>query len=142
MIRPLHDNVLVEVLEDDERVSPGGIVYSRAYEKVGKRARVLAVGPGRLPWRSRSGVQWSSLAPKPEDDVRQWSAARQRIDMEPGDVVIYQDHRLRWHSGAGDWPETGDRAIIPADAVLMVASSVEEAKRAEVIKLGVIGGGA
>ena len=46
-IRPLADRVLVERLED-AKVSTGGIVIPDTAKEKPQRARVVAVGPGRL----------------------------------------------------------------------------------------------
>lgn len=134
-IRPLHDHVVLEVLEAELRVSPGGIALP-ASDKVGKRARVVEPGPGRLPWRSAGRSHTD--APTPEQAIDSWARARVRCGVEPGDVVIYQDHRVRWHTGRGEWPEVGDLALVPADALLMVCDSEAEAERVEVLRLGVV----
>jgi len=47
MLKPLHDNVIVEPLEAEEKTSGGILLPDTAKEKPA-RGKVIAVGPGRL----------------------------------------------------------------------------------------------
>ena len=45
--RPLHDRVLIEVLDSEEKTSGGIIIPDTAKEKP-QKGKVVAVGPGRI----------------------------------------------------------------------------------------------
>lgn len=136
-VTPMHDLVLLEVLEDDTRTSSGGIVYAQQYDKTCKRARVLKVGPGRTLWKDAGG-HWHSSVPTPEHLIDTWSATKRvRMDVEPGDYVLYQDHRTRWHSGGQEWPQPGDEALVPMEAMMFKGTSLADLDGLEVGVLGV-----
>ena len=65
--RPLHDRVLIEVLDSEEKTAGGIIIPDTAKEKP-QQGEVLAVGPGK---RSE---QTGELIP---------------VDVEVGDTVVY-----------------------------------------------------
>lgn len=95
---PKGDSILLEVLESDLQTEVltdhlgRGITYvSSTGDRHIKRARVVAVGPGRR---------------HPKTD------ARLPMMVEPGDVVYYRDWLTRWHSGDGLWPGPGDLALV------------------------------
>ncbi len=95
-VRPSHDMVLLEVLDSEVQFTSGGLVVSTS-DRMYKRAKVLAVGPGRR---------------HPKTDVRL------AMVVEVGETVIYEDWRTQWHSGQWTWPGPGDRALVPQGAVV------------------------
>lgn len=131
MIRPLHDLVLVRVIEDEARVSPGGIVYSPGSAKATKRAVVVRTGTGRLPYRA--GGRWHTRPPQADQAITGWARHRVLPEVGEGDLVLYEDHSTRWHDGDGEWPETGDRALVPEHAIVMV---IEAGDRVELDRIG------
>lgn len=46
-IKPLHDRVVVQALEEED-VTPGGIVLPDSAKEKPQKGKVLAVGPGRI----------------------------------------------------------------------------------------------
>jgi chaperonin GroES len=46
--RPLHDNLLVERLEEDQPKSKGGIIIPDTAKEKPLEGKVLAVGPGKM----------------------------------------------------------------------------------------------
>lgn len=93
MIQPMNDRILVKRLEGHgiERVTEGGIILPATMHAKHKtkadtfRARVLAVGPGKV---DGNGV-------------------RQPIDVEPGEDVIVET----WRDDASNSLYTGDVAL-------------------------------
>lgn len=122
-VRPLHDYVVVEVLEGEERVSAGGIIYSHGCEKTHKKARVLRCGPGKTTTTARPGL---------------FRARRKKVTVEPGQHVIIEDWRVKWHSGVGQWPGPGDRALLPADACALLLDGESVDSVIDVTKVGVV----
>jgi hypothetical protein len=139
--QPTMDRVLVEVLENDvtyrlpdgqvmeghlnvagspEAVIDGlerGLVAGLS-DKLYKRARVLAVGPGKphpktgalAPMFVKPGdlVVYAEAPTREETPVQSWKG--QRWMTQGG---------LKWHSGESVWPGPGDRAIIAAGCIVV-----------------------
>ena len=76
-IRPLHDRVVVERIEQDEKTTGGIIIPDTAKEKP-KQGKVLAVGPGA---RDESG-KYIAMDVKVGDIVlfTQWAGNEVKID--------------------------------------------------------------
>jgi len=53
-LRPLGDRILVERIEADEKVSPGGIIIPDSAKEKPTHGLVIAVGPGR---RNKKGTR-------------------------------------------------------------------------------------
>lgn len=134
--RPANDLVLVEVLEGDERVSAGGLVYSARCEKTHKLARVLAVGPGRRAWRDHAG-KWHTTKPHEHASVDRWADAPTPIPVRVGERVVIEDWRVQWHSGNGAWPGKGDLALVPSDALVFALDDDVRDVHLDFVKLGV-----
>lgn len=136
LIRPLHDLVLMSIL-DGERIgiSDGGLVLPDTAVRAARRARVVAVGPGRVAWRVRVGGLWCRRPPRPEETIRDWRARDPLpVGVDVGDVVLVEDHSCRWTSSGAEFPGPGDQALYPAHAILAVLSGDE---RVEVERVGV-----
>ena len=78
--KPLHDRVLIEVLESEEKTAGGIIIPDTAKEKP-QQGELLAVGPGR---RSE---QTGELVP---------------MDVSVGDTVVYSKYGGTEISSAGE----------------------------------------
>ena len=70
MLVPLHDNVIVEPMDDHAHERASGVLLQSAHFKGDQRGRVVAVGPGL---RGRNGE-------------------RTPIKYRPGDVVVCMKH--------------------------------------------------
>ena len=91
-LRPLHDRIIVERLNEDEKTSGGIIIPETAKEKP-QRGKVLAVGKGKL---NEDG----SLRP---------------LDVKAGDLVLFGKY-----SGTEVKIDNEDRLIMREDDVLAV----------------------
>ena len=91
-IRPLHDRVLVQRLEQEEQVRGGIIIPDTAKEKP-QEAKVIAVGPGKL-----------------DDDGK-----RMPMDVKAGDRVL-----IGKYSGSEIKIEDEDYVILREDEILAV----------------------
>jgi chaperonin GroES len=91
-IRPLHDRVLVQRLEQQEQVRGGIIIPDTAKEKP-QEAEVIAVGPGKLT-----------------DDGK-----RAAMDVQVGDRVL-----MGKYSGSEIKYEDNDYVILREDEILAV----------------------
>ena len=69
-VRPLHDRIIVQRLEDDDEQQVGGIIIPDTAKEKPQEGKVLAVGPGRV------------------DD----NGNRVPLDVAVGDVVIYSKY--------------------------------------------------
>lgn len=65
MIKPMGENVLIE-LEDPNDKTFGGIIIPETAQEKQRRAKVIAVGPG---WYSRKKGTYTPLAVKPGDSI-------------------------------------------------------------------------
>lgn len=88
-IRPLHDRVLVQRLEQDEQVRGGIIIPDSAKEKP-QEAKVVAVGPGKL----NDDGKRSPMDVKKGDRilVGKYSGSEVKIDAE--DYVILREDEI------------------------------------------------
>ncbi len=92
-LRPLHDRIIVERLNEDEK-SRGGIIIPDSAKEKPQRGRVIAVGKGRVP----------------ED-----GGAVRPLDVKAGDVVLFGKY-----AGTEVKIENDDRLIMREDDVLAV----------------------
>lgn len=96
---PRGDSILLEVLDSEvqlevlrDHLGAAALTYvASTADRVYKRARVVAVGPGRRHQRT------DALLP---------------MLVQPGDLVIYRDWLVQWHSGQDAWPGPGDYALV------------------------------
>lgn len=96
---PQNDSILLEVLDSEVQLevlrdhlgAAMATFVASTEDRVYKRARVVAVGPGRR---------------HPKTD------RRMPMMVAPGDLVIYRDWLVRWHSGDSIWPGPGDLAMV------------------------------
>ncbi|HEX5758758.1 MAG TPA: co-chaperone GroES [Thermoanaerobaculia bacterium] len=93
-IRPLHDRVLVQRIEQEEQVRGGIIIPDTAKEKP-QEAKVVAVGPGKL-----------------DDDGK-----RMPMDVKEGDRVL-----IGKYSGSEIKLEDDDFVILREDEILAVVA--------------------
>jgi chaperonin GroES len=93
-IRPLHDRVLVQRIEQEEQVRGGIIIPDTAKEKP-QEAKVIAVGPGKL-----------------DDDGK-----RLPMDVKTGDRVL-----IGKYSGSEIKVEEEDYVIVREDEILAVVA--------------------
>ncbi len=93
-IRPLHDRVLVQRMEQEEQVRGGIIIPDTAKEKP-QEAKVIAVGPGKL-----------------DDDGK-----RLPMDVQKGDRVL-----IGKYSGSEIKVEDEDYVILREDEILAVVA--------------------
>ena len=91
-LRPLHDRVLVERLEEDETTSAGIIIPDSAKEKP-QKGKIVAVGKGKI-------MEDGSVRP---------------LELKAGDVVLFGKY-----SGTEIKVESEDRLIMREDDVLAV----------------------
>ncbi len=91
-LRPLHDRILIQRLEEEQKTAGGIIIPDTAKEKP-QEARVIAVGPGK---RDDSG----KLIP---------------MDVKPGDRVLFGKY-----SGTEVKLDGEERLIIREDDVLAI----------------------
>lgn len=91
-LRPLHDRIIVERLDEDEKTSGGIIIPDSAKEKQ-QRGKVVAVGKGKLT----------------ED------GAIRPLDVKAGDIVLFGKY-----SGTEIKVDNADRLILREDDVLAV----------------------
>ena len=112
--KPQNDCVLLRVLESETlykpidprsatELHPIELVVSTE-DKLYKRAEVVAVGPGKRHPRT------DALLP---------------MSVEVGQLVIYQDWSVQWHSGIGVWPGPGDLALVREAAIVCVVERKE-----------------
>jgi chaperonin GroES len=93
-IRPLHDRVLVQRIEQEEQVRGGIIIPDTAKEKP-QEAKVISVGPGKL-----------------DDDGK-----RMPMDVKQGDRVL-----IGKYSGSEIKIEDEDYVILREDEILAVVA--------------------
>ena len=91
-LRPLHDRILIERLEEDEKTSGGIIIPDSAKEKP-QKGRVIAVGKGKI---------------LDDGSVR-------ALELQAGDMVLFGKY-----SGTEVKIENEDRLIMREDDVLAV----------------------
>lgn len=84
--KPLHDRVLVERLEEDEKTSGGIIIPDTAKEKP-SQGKVLAVGDGEI----KDSGEVRALAVKKGDTILfgKWSGTEVKIDGK--DLIIMKE---------------------------------------------------
>jgi co-chaperonin GroES (HSP10) len=110
--RPTNDLVLLRVLESEVQYKPVDprnarelhpieLIVSTA-DKLYKRAEVVAVGPGRRHPRTDAVLPMSIAV---------------------GEQVVYEDWRVKWHSGTGVWPGPGDLALVREHAIVAVVEA-------------------
>lgn len=110
--KPMNDCVLLEVLESEVAYKPVDLSRGKEHamvervdlivstgDKMYKRARVVDVGPGKRHERT------DALLP---------------MFVEVGDLVEYEDWRVKWHTGHGVWPGPGDHALVKQEAIVAV----------------------
>jgi chaperonin GroES len=91
-LRPLHDRLIVERLEEDDKTK-GGIIIPDAAKEKQQRGKVVAIGKGKLQ-------EDGSLRP---------------LDVKAGDVVLFGKY-----SGTEVKIDNEERLIIREDDVLAV----------------------
>lgn len=91
-LRPLHDRLIVERLEEDDKTK-GGIIIPDAAKEKQQRGKVIAVGKGKL----------------------QEDGTLRALDVKAGDVVLFGKY-----SGTEVKIENEERLIIREDDVLAV----------------------
>ena len=91
-LRPLHDRIIIERLEEDEKTAGGIIIPESAKEKP-QRGKVVAVGKGKI-------AEDGSIRP---------------IDVKAGDTVLFGKY-----AGTEVKIDSEDRLIIREDDVLAV----------------------
>ena len=91
-IRPLHDRLIVERLEEDEK-SAGGIIIPESAKEKPQRGKVVAVGKGKV-------AEDGTIRP---------------MDVKAGDIVLFGKY-----SGTEVKIENEDRLIMREDDVLAV----------------------
>ncbi len=91
-LRPLHDRLIVERLEEDD-VTKGGIIIPDAAKEKQQRGKVVAVGKGKL----------------------QEDGTLRALDVKAGDVVLFGKY-----SGTEVKIDNEERLIIREDDVLAV----------------------
>lgn len=85
-IRPLHDRVVIERLEE-ERTSAGGIVIPDTATEKPMRGKVLAVGPGKL---SDSG-NLTPVGVKAGDEVLFGKYSGTEVKLDGKEVVVMRE---------------------------------------------------
>ncbi len=91
-LRPLHDRLIVERLEEDD-VTKGGIIIPDAAKEKQQRGKVIAVGKGKV----------------------QEDGSLRALDVKAGDVVLFGKY-----SGTEVKIDNEERLIIREDDVLAV----------------------
>jgi chaperonin GroES len=100
MVKPLHDNVIVEMLV--QKTSEGGIVLPDSLEGTSSEGIVVEVGPGRL--------------------LDGMSVARSEMSVAVGDHVIF-------HRGAGTEVNFGKKLVVlPESQIICRVTEVDQAK--------------
>ena len=94
-IRPLHDRVLVQRLEEEEEQVRGGIIIPDTAKEKPQEAKVVAVGPGKL----------------------QEDGKRQPMDVSAGDRVL-----IGKYSGSELKIDEDDYVILREDEILAVVN--------------------
>ncbi len=94
-IRPLHDRVLVQRLEEEEEQVRGGIIIPDTAKEKPQEAKVVAVGPGKL----------------------QEDGKRQPMDVSAGDRVL-----IGKYSGSELKLDEDDYVILREDEILAIVN--------------------
>ncbi len=102
-LRPLHNRIVVERVDDQEEKSAGGIIIPDSAKEKPQQATVISVGPGKL-----------------DEDGK-----RQPLDVQPGDRVLIGKY-------AGNDVNIGDKeyVILTEDEVLAVVEEKSQQKAA------------
>lgn len=87
-IRPLHDRVVVERLDEEDKSAGGIIIPPTAAEKP-NRGKVLALGPGKL-----DGGQRIELTVKVGDTVLFGKYAGTEIEFDGKQVVVMREEDI------------------------------------------------
>ncbi len=132
----MHDHVVLEVLEGEERETAGGILLSQGMAKTHKRARVVRVGPGRDVWRAPDGKAYTDHGPDVEHVPREYLDKRTAMPVTVGDLVFFEDWRTRWHNGSAEWPVAGDHALVPVDALALSCDEGDLSRNVDFVRLG------
>ena len=85
-IRPLHDRVVIQRMEE-ERTSAGGIVIPDTATEKPIRGKIISVGAGKL----LENGQIRALAVKAGDEVLFGKYAGTEVKMDGGDYVIMRE---------------------------------------------------
>ncbi len=101
-IRPLHDRVLVQRLEEEEEQVRGGIIIPDTAKEKPQEAKVVAVGPGKL----------------------QEDGKRQPMDVSAGDRVL-----IGKYSGSELKIDEDDYVILREDEILAVVNGKKKKKK-------------
>ena len=87
MLKPLHNYVLLERLEESEKTAGGIIIPDNAKEKP-VRGRVVAAGPGEFDDGARA-----PMTVKPGDTVMfaKWASSASEIKIDGNDYIIIKE---------------------------------------------------
>jgi chaperonin GroES len=88
-IRPLHDRVLVQRMEQEEQIRGGIIIPDTAKEKP-QEAKVIAVGPGKL----NDDGKRSPMDVKEGDRVLMGKYSGSEIKIDDEDYVILREDEI------------------------------------------------
>lgn len=105
--RPVNDAVLLHVLDSEvtrrtlsDYLGNDVTLVTSLGDRMYKRARVVALGPGSWP------------DPPEGKRLPRAGARREPIPLEVGQMIIFRDWLTRWHTGSGTWPGEGDLALV------------------------------
>ncbi|MCL2331684.1 MAG: co-chaperone GroES [Proteobacteria bacterium] len=87
MLKPLHNYVLLERLDESEKTAGGIIIPDNAKEKPA-RGRVVAVGPGAY-----DGDELTPMTVKKNDTVMfaKWAASANEIKLDGKDYILIKE---------------------------------------------------
>ena len=102
-LRPLHNRIVVERIDENEQKSAGGIIIPDSAKEKPQEATVIAVGPGKLDKEGN----------------------RQPLDVEVGDVVL-----IGKYAGSEVKVDDKDLVILTEDEVLAVVEGRKQSKAA------------
>ncbi len=87
MLKPLHNFVLLERMEEDNKTASGIIIPDNAKEKP-SRGKVIAVGPG-----SYDGDEKIPMSVKPNDVVlfAKWASTANEVKLDGKDYVLIKE---------------------------------------------------
>jgi chaperonin GroES len=88
-IRPLHDRVLVQRIEEEEQ-SKGGIIIPDTAKEKPQEGKVVAVGPGRLDEEGKR----TPVSVKPGDRVLFGKYAGSEIEIDDENYLILREEDI------------------------------------------------
>lgn len=87
MLKPLHNFVLLERMEEDNKTASGIIIPDNAKEKP-SRGKVIAVGPGAY-----DGDEKIPMSVKPNDIVlfAKWASTANEVKLDGKDYILIKE---------------------------------------------------